>query len=57
MDSSNSKYFGDLCGKLTAIGGSIAPKVIDHNDHAVDVDFGQQILEVLRKLNRSTKKG
>jgi hypothetical protein len=50
MEVPNSAYFDELRSDLAAVGSGRAPRVIAHDDHGVDVDFGDQIIGELTEL-------
>lgn len=50
MDSPNRMFFGDMHEELSLLSQGRSPEVLDHNDHGLDVDFGQQLLHTLHKM-------
>lgn len=51
MEAPNRKYYEKLCVRLTAIGDGVAPRNVEHDDHRVDLGFGDQIIRDLRDMD------
>ena len=51
MEIPNSQYAEELLQRISAICGGVAPRVIEHDDHSVDLGFGERILQTLRDMD------
>ncbi|MEZ6033182.1 MAG: hypothetical protein R3C17_08830 [Planctomycetaceae bacterium] len=50
MKTPNERHLASLCTALTELGNGNPPRLIEHNDHNVEVDFGQSLLKEISDL-------